>query len=135
MKAMVVVSLIMFGCTKEKDLDGDTGVGNGSEDSDVFEDTSTEDSGISDIDTGDTVDTEPVDGSQVASDFCNNCHVWNSPVWGGEVPEFNTVIPGLSETELADIIRNGTSGGMPSFSNLSQVELDALILYLMETYN
>ena len=139
MKAFVYVSLILVGCLEsEKDVNE---TDSGESDTAFIEDTGQNDSGSPDIDTADTqdtsdtVDTGPVDGSQVAKDFCNNCHVWNSPVWGGDVPEFHTVIAGLSETELADIIRNGTSGGMPSFPNFSQRELDALIVYLMETYN
>ena len=71
------------------------------------------------------------DGEQIAASNCDGCHVNGYPY----TPTYESIIPNYDAQQLEDIIRNGTSGGMPAFPNFSQGEMDALILFLADTYN
>lgn len=75
----------------------------------------------------DSGDTNQVDGEELANIHCNSCHV------NGYAPTFDGLIPYMAVEEIEDVINNGTSGGMPSFS-FTEPELNALTFYLAEEY-
>ena len=126
MTKSILFFTLLIGCADEE-KDPDDVLGNWPDDIVVVED-----SGSPDVDTAEDTDTDDtntgVDGSEVASSNCNSCHV------NGYAPRFDSVIPGLSESQLMDIIQNG-KGAMPAFPDLTDDELNALVQYLMDTYN
>ena len=82
-----------------------------------------------DTDAADT-DTDAVagvDGARVYADACAVCHAADGTGLSG--PDLNSVVPGVDEATLEDVITNGI-GGMPAISLLDD-ELDALVDYVL----
>jgi len=69
------------------------------------------------------------DGGQVYSNNCAGCHGSDGSAL---TPDLTSEISLLSNSELADVIQNGT-GAMPA-PNLDACEEDAVFLYLRDTF-
>jgi mono/diheme cytochrome c family protein len=80
-------------------------------------------------------DTEaPIDGSEVFASNCQACH-GASGGGTGAGPDLNTRVPGKSEADVKDIVRNG-SGNMGGFDSdvISDAEVDALATFVVSEW-
>ncbi|MDM8099396.1 MULTISPECIES: c-type cytochrome [Oceanobacillus] len=69
-------------------------------------------------------------GEEVFQSNCASCH--GQDLASGSAPDLTQVGSTYSQEEIADIIENGTDGGMPAFPQLAGEELDALSEWLSE---
>ena len=99
----MLAALIAVGCAT-KDTDGN--------------DTGTEESG------------EEVDGPALFALNCSGCHGADGAT--GSAPDLTVSVPSLSDSELMQILENGT-GGMAAPS-LNSAEEDGLFLYLRDRF-
>lgn len=68
---------------------------------------------------------------QIFENNCASCH--GADLSGGAGPDLTQVGSRLEESEIHDIITNGTDGGMPPFGNqLAEEEINALAAWLAE---
>ena len=80
--------------------------------------------------TADGTDGTGVDGATVYASTCQNCHGANGNDGFGD--DLTVEVPARSDEELSDVIQNG-SGNMAA-QNLSDAELDAVLVYLRATF-
>ncbi|MFD1066376.1 c-type cytochrome [Oceanobacillus locisalsi] len=77
---------------------------------------------------GDTASADA--GEEVYQNNCVTCH--GDDLASGSAPDLTQVGSTYSQEEIADIVENGTDGGMPAFPELQGEELDALSEWLSE---
>jgi mono/diheme cytochrome c family protein len=71
------------------------------------------------------------DGASLYTDKCATCHAEDGT---GNAAILADVVPALSDTELDDVIRNGTDSGMASDLVTDDSEVDAIIDHLRDTW-
>lgn len=77
---------------------------------------------------GGSTSAEP---EQVFENNCASCH--GADLSGGNGPDLTQVGSRLDESEIQDIITNGTEGGMPAFGGrLEEEQISALATWLSE---
>lgn len=77
---------------------------------------------------GEQVSADP---EEIFQNNCASCH--GSDLSGGAGPDLTQVGSRLDESEIHDIIANGTDGGMPAFGNqLAEEEISTLSTWLAE---
>ena len=101
--ASILSMLFATGCGS-KDGDGDTG--------------------------GDESSGEPVDAALLYTNNCSACHAADGS--SGTATDLTVAVPNLSDTELMDVLQNGT-GSMPAPS-LDSNEEDGLFLHLRDRF-
>ncbi|WP_152656235.1 cytochrome c [Oceanobacillus sp. CFH 90083] len=69
-------------------------------------------------------------GEEVYQNNCVSCH--GQDLASGSAPDLTQIGSTYSQEEIADIIANGTDGGMPAFPQLQGEDLDALSEWLSE---
>ncbi|WP_080874626.1 c-type cytochrome [Oceanobacillus timonensis] len=69
-------------------------------------------------------------GEEVFQNNCVTCH--GEDLASGSAPDLTEVGGRYSQEEIADIVENGTDGGMPAFPELQGDDLDALSEWLSE---
>ncbi|GGP15901.1 c-type cytochrome [Oceanobacillus neutriphilus] len=69
-------------------------------------------------------------GEEVFQNNCTGCH--GQDMAGGSGPDLTEIGSKYSQNEIADIVENGTDGGMPAFKDLEGDELDELTNWLSE---
>ena len=69
-------------------------------------------------------------GEEVFQNNCAGCH--GQDLTGGGGPDLTEIGSKYSQNEIADIVENGTDGGMPAFGNLEGDDLDELTKWLSE---
>ena len=85
----------------------------------------------SESDTGDAVNSgEDINGAAVWALNCSACH--GSDGRGVSAPDLTVAVPSLSDSDLMDILENGT--GSMAAPSLDPAEEDALFLYLRENF-
>ncbi len=97
--------------------DGD---GDGDDDSDDGSDGSSDDGGGA------------LDGAQIYADSCSGCHGGSGE--GAYGPSMDSVVPSLSEAEVADIALNGTDSGSMLGQLTDADEADAVAAFCTETW-
>jgi len=70
------------------------------------------------------------DGEALFSTSCAGCHGADGS--GGSGPDLNDEVPGMSESEVEDVILNG-DGGMPAIS-VTADEAAAIATYVVNTW-
>ena len=81
-------------------------------------------------DTGTEEAGEEVDGAAVYALNCSACHGADGA--SGSAPDLTVAVPSLSDSDLMEVLENGT-GGMAAPS-LSGAEEDGLFLYLRDRF-
>lgn len=69
-------------------------------------------------------------GEEVFQTNCSTCH--GADLSGGAGPDLTEVGGRYSQDEIAEIVQNGTDGGMPEFPQIQGEDLDALTEWLSE---
>lgn len=69
-------------------------------------------------------------GEEVFQTNCTSCH--GQDLASGPAPDLTEIGSKYSQEEIAEIVENGTDGGMPSFPQLQGDDLDALTEWLSE---
>ncbi|MFD1412792.1 c-type cytochrome [Oceanobacillus jeddahense] len=69
-------------------------------------------------------------GEEVYQSNCVDCH--GQDLASGSAPDLSQIGNTYSQEEIAEIVENGTDGGMPAFPQLQGEELDALSEWLSE---
>jgi len=102
----------------------------GCEECPTFEACEGTDRDISDEDTHSDTDTEVDPGEEAYSGNCTGCH--GADGISGYATDLPDVVPDLSESDLDDIITNGT-GTMPAISMTADEQAD-VISYVIATF-
>ncbi|CEI83580.1 cytochrome c-551 [Oceanobacillus oncorhynchi subsp. incaldanensis] len=110
--------------------DGDNGSDSGDEGADNTEnseETESSDPG-GEAEDGESASIET--GEEVFQNNCASCH--GQDLSGAAGPNLTEVGSNYSQDEIADIVENGTDGGMPAFPDLGDDDLDELAKWLSE---
>ncbi len=76
------------------------------------------------------VPAQPASGPGVFAKYCSSCHGQEGVGARATALADSQRLRAMSDSEIANVIRNGTPNGMPPFSLLSTSELDGVTTYL-----
>ena len=84
-------------------------------------------------DSGGDLNCSGENGTLLFGNACAGCHGANGDARPSGSEDLNTVVRTLSDSDLMDILENGTAGGMPQ-PNLTACEEEAVLLYMRDTF-
>lgn len=118
----LTLAVVLAACGGDNDSSDE-----GADNTENSEEAETSDTGD---DEGDGESASVEAGEEVFQTNCASCH--GQDLSGAAGPDLTEVGGEYSQDEIADIVENGTDGGMPSFSDLEDDELDELTKWLSE---
>ncbi|WP_080874503.1 c-type cytochrome [Oceanobacillus timonensis] len=118
------LAFVLAACGGDDSSDSSDG---GADNAENGEETESSDSGEDEED-GDSASADA--GEEVFQNNCASCH--GQDLSGEAGPDLTEVGSTYSQDEIADIVENGTDGGMPSFSDMEDDDLDELTSWLSE---